>query len=82
MEDYRNKLLTTLLTGTLMWAVTMNAQTDYTSRITNPSFETGNMTGWTATNMSMMDNNGLSPKKSSTTCRAVVLKQRRRREFT
>ena len=63
MENYRNKLLITLLTGALMWAVTMNAQTDYTSRITNPSFETGNMTGWTATNMSMMDNNVFSIKQ-------------------
>ena len=32
------------------------AQTDYTSRITNPSFETGDLTGWTSKNMGTMDN--------------------------
>ena len=29
---------------------------DMTGRITNPSFETGDLTGWTATNMGPMDN--------------------------
>jgi DUF1680 family protein len=29
--------------------VHVNAQTSYTNRITNPSFETGNLTGWTFT---------------------------------
>ena len=38
---------------------------DMTGRITNPSFETGDLTGWTATNLSMMDNTFFSVKQGT-----------------
>ena len=51
--------------GALMWTVTMNAQTDYTSRIKNPSFEQGT-NGWECEGMSAQTNNVFSIKDGST----------------
>ena len=43
------------LLGMLLWATSLCAQTNFTSRITNPSFES-NFTGWTYSNMQTQTN--------------------------
>ena len=65
MENHRNKLLITLLTGALICAMTANAQTDYTSLITNPSFEQGT-DGWEHQGMGAQSNNVFSIKDGNT----------------
>ena len=46
-------------------AISAYAQTDRTSLITNPSFETGDATGWTVTNMGAMNNDFFTVKKGT-----------------
>ena len=64
MENYRNKLLVILLAGTMMWTMAVNAQTDCTGYITNPSFES-DLTGWTHRGMGIQGNNVFSIKDGS-----------------
>ncbi len=49
----------------LMCAITMSAQTDYTSLITNPSFENGT-DGWEHQGMNTQTNNVFSIKSGNT----------------
>lgn len=53
------------MTGALMCAATANAQTDYTSRISNPSFEQGT-DGWEHKGMSAQGNSVFSIKDGNT----------------
>lgn len=50
----------------VMGCVTLNAQTDMTSRIKNPSFESNGLNGWTAKDMWTQGNDAFSIKKGST----------------
>ena len=43
----KSLILFTIMVIGMMGGVRINAQTDYTNRITNPSFEDGTMNGWT-----------------------------------
>ena len=65
MKSFQNKLLITLVTGALMCAAIANAQTDYTSRISNPSFEQGT-DGWEHKGMSAQGNSVFSIKDGNT----------------
>ena len=65
MENNRNKLLTFLIMGALLWVMTAGAQTDCTSYITNPSFEQGT-DGWEHKGMSAQGNNVFSIKDGNT----------------
>ena len=59
----RNRMMTAL--AALVCAITMSAQTDYTSLITNPSFEKGT-DGWEHQGMSAQTNSVFSIKSGST----------------
>ena len=49
----KNKVL--LIVSMWVWSIMMYAQTDYTSKVVNPSFESG-MDGWTHKNMATQNN--------------------------
>jgi alpha-D-xyloside xylohydrolase len=47
MKHFIKKTKLLLILGVLFLSFNLSAQTDMTSLLTNPSFETGNLTGWT-----------------------------------
>lgn len=65
MKSNLNKFLVALLTGALMCSVSVYAQTDCTSLITNPSFEQGT-DGWEHEGMNAQTNSVFSIKSGNT----------------